>query len=153
MSKRSQMSNHLRRIESVERELKRLEGQGAVKEDVTKLRGEMKKIYVSSGKCAGEQYSREAHDFRASHRTAFTSSYSTFAHMYGASSKTCIVPRRTTRSGSNKRNVSVMHMFLLVRSTLPSDNLVVLHLLHLILAVSELSQDLARMLSKIRWRS
>lgn len=41
------MSTHLRRIESVEKELRRLEGQGAVKEDVTKLRGEMKKIYVS----------------------------------------------------------------------------------------------------------
>ncbi|KAJ9116870.1 hypothetical protein QFC22_004527 [Naganishia vaughanmartiniae] len=41
----SKMSNHLQRIEAVEKELKRLSSTSAVKEDVTKLRGEMKQVY------------------------------------------------------------------------------------------------------------
>ncbi|KAI5452776.1 hypothetical protein NCC49_000522 [Naganishia albida] len=39
------MSNHLQRIEAVEKELKRLSSTSAVKEDVTKLRAEMKQVY------------------------------------------------------------------------------------------------------------
>ncbi len=41
------MSNHLRRIESVERDLKSLSSASSKKEDVHKLREEMKKVYVS----------------------------------------------------------------------------------------------------------
>jgi hypothetical protein len=41
------MANHLQRIEAVEKELKRLSSTSAVKEDVTKLRTEMKQVYVS----------------------------------------------------------------------------------------------------------
>lgn len=39
------MSTHLRRIEAVEKDLRHLEHSVAAKEDITKLRGEMKKIY------------------------------------------------------------------------------------------------------------
>ncbi|KAJ9116816.1 hypothetical protein QFC24_006621 [Naganishia onofrii] len=42
----SKMSNHLQRIEAVEKELKRLSSTSAVKEDVTKLRAEMKQVYA-----------------------------------------------------------------------------------------------------------
>ncbi|GHJ86501.1 hypothetical protein NliqN6_2903 [Naganishia liquefaciens] len=41
----SKMANHLQRIEAVEKELKRLSSTSAVKEDVTKLRAEMKQVY------------------------------------------------------------------------------------------------------------
>ncbi|KAJ9101875.1 hypothetical protein QFC21_003215 [Naganishia friedmannii] len=41
----SKMSNHLQRIDAVEKELKRLSSTSAVKEDVTKLRAEMKQVY------------------------------------------------------------------------------------------------------------
>ena len=49
-----QMTNHLQRIEAVEKELKRLSSTSAVKEDVTKLRAEMKQVYVSLGVSFGE---------------------------------------------------------------------------------------------------
>jgi hypothetical protein len=44
-----QMSNHLRRIEAVEKDLKSLSSASSKKEDVHKLREEMKKVYVSIG--------------------------------------------------------------------------------------------------------
>lgn len=42
------MTNHLQRIQSVEKEVARLGGSTAVKEDVTRLRNELKKVYVST---------------------------------------------------------------------------------------------------------
>lgn len=42
------MTNHLQRIQAVEKEVSRLSGATAVKEEVTKLRSEMKKLYVSA---------------------------------------------------------------------------------------------------------
>ena len=48
------MANHLQRIEAVEKELKRLSSTSAVKEDVTKLRAEMKQVYVSLCVSSGE---------------------------------------------------------------------------------------------------
>jgi hypothetical protein len=42
------MSNHLRRIEAVEKDLKSLASSSSKKEDVHKLREEMKKVYVSA---------------------------------------------------------------------------------------------------------
>lgn len=40
-----QMTGHLKRIEAVEKEVARLEKVAAVKEDVSRLRGEMKKLH------------------------------------------------------------------------------------------------------------
>ena len=41
----AKMTNHLQRIQAVEKEVVRLNGATAVKEEVTKLRSEMKKLY------------------------------------------------------------------------------------------------------------
>lgn len=46
------MTNHLQRIQAVEKEVSRLGGTTAVKEELTKLRSEMKKLYVSSAICS-----------------------------------------------------------------------------------------------------
>lgn len=53
------MSNHLQRIEAVEKELKRLSSTSAVKEDVTKLRAEMKQVYVSPGDSSSTERSAD----------------------------------------------------------------------------------------------
>jgi hypothetical protein len=42
-----QMTGHLQRIQAVEKEVARLNGATALKEEVTKLRSEMKKLHVS----------------------------------------------------------------------------------------------------------
>jgi hypothetical protein len=41
------MADHVKRIEAVEKKVKLLGEEGAVKEDVKKLRAETKKVYVS----------------------------------------------------------------------------------------------------------
>jgi hypothetical protein len=46
------MTNHLQRIQAVEKEVSRLGGTTAVKEELTKLRSEMKKLYVGSAICS-----------------------------------------------------------------------------------------------------
>lgn len=43
----TQITSHLDRLQTVEKELATLKANNALKEDVTKVRGEMKKVYVS----------------------------------------------------------------------------------------------------------
>ena len=45
MQLRIQVSAHVRRIEAVEKELKALSESSATKEDISRVRGEMKKLY------------------------------------------------------------------------------------------------------------
>jgi len=42
-----QITSHLKRLETVEKDLAALKSSSAVKEDVGKVRAEMKKLYVS----------------------------------------------------------------------------------------------------------
>jgi hypothetical protein len=44
----TQITTHLTRLQSVEKDLVALKASAPVKEDVTKVRAEMKKVYVSS---------------------------------------------------------------------------------------------------------
>lgn len=83
------MSNHLQRIEAVEKELKRLSSTSAVKEDVTKLRAEMKQVYVSP--CLSFlEHCRAWGLIRCvwTGRTVSTLKYWTYEPTYGASNKT-----------------------------------------------------------------
>lgn len=48
-SSTAKLSDHLKRIEKVEKDLKQLEANSSGKSDIGSVRGEMKKIYVSDG--------------------------------------------------------------------------------------------------------
>jgi hypothetical protein len=86
------MTNHLKRIEAVEKELRRLGSTSAVKEDVTKLRAEMKQVYVSSRISLRDESIQSCAEtdsvFFSFDRMASTSKSWTSEHTYGASNKT-----------------------------------------------------------------
>lgn len=90
------MSTHLQRISAVEKELKRLAATSAVKEDVTKLRAEMKQVYVRPAPLPF--LCRVATDAFLRGRTVCTSKSLTSVRMCGASNRTSREARAIVRT-------------------------------------------------------